>query len=1093
MDPALQQLCTALENAKSPNDALRRSAAEFLINAQSASGFVAALFRVAVLLPDIPLKIRQMAAINCKQATESRWTVRTKGAVELPEDEKAFIREHILDALTNTHRDVRVQLELVLRDAVVDFPHKFGHFGNKVMSFLTSNEPALIYGGLVALRTLCRALDPIVPEQRALSHQIVDQVFPLLYNLLSHLSQFDAPDSAEMQLLIVKTMWAVCSVQLPPYFQVEATHAQWMQIVFHLMSRPEPASLASLAPDQRAKAAFWKVKKWIGFFFRRQLNRYSRIGPKETDSPNAAFAPIWMNNYSVPTLNCLLGILHTKRAGSFVPERIVAVIIDFLNVAIMPAITWQAMQPIMGELFRDVLFPLVCFTQSDWERFQEDPAEWIRMQQGDAGDEELWGSQYVSSFIVNLVRYRTKEFLINVMDYIVNQVMAESNNYAAGQPRPADVLSRKFGALDLFASLGRTVKKSKSMKPHLEQILANHVLPELRTDCLFLRAKACQVFSVYYNVTFQNPQIFVSGVEMVLANVTHEDECVRGQATIALHLLIQSDLSRDVIHHVLPNVIDVVFNLVDTLDNQDIVKTLESLIATFPDDIVPRAVDAIKRLSEHWFRLVSAAREDPNDDISAVTALHIGGAIATLCDACAKTPQIYPLLEPYVIPICQLVLKEEMTEYLDEVVKILVFLSLHETPVSENVWNCFPGICNMLTTWAADYVAESLAIFDNLIARSTDKFLSSGALEMVLNIYTEYVTNTKRSEYAAGNASQIMEVVLVYCRGRVDNVVPHAIRTALQRYSVAKSESLRVLCLEVVANAIIYNPQLALGFLESQGFTNDFFTHWLNTIMPPPKKQKKKKGSKMRRRVEEAPEPTPFTRLHDKQVCIMALSSIFQIPIGTLPASIQQFLPGVLACILKLQDEFEVQRAMLEAEAEEEEDSDAEEDATHPDAPAPADHVDLMQRKTDKFDFVDDGDADDNDGDADGSFDEDGFDDEDGDDGFFHVKADDEGNYEFGDDQDAEDEQERIADEFWAKLADAHEAEFDFDDDEGFSSQLDEVDPVIYFIDAMHAMTQRDGALAQQLIAQLSERQQKMLNTLDAEATKRKNEQNTKQ
>jgi importin-7 len=504
----------------------------------------------------------------------------------------------------------------------------------------------------------------------------------------------------------------------------------------------------------------------------------------------------------------------------------------------------------------------------------------------------MWGSQYVSAFLVNLVRYRTKDFLINLMDYIVNQIMQESANFAPGQQRPADVLSRKFGALEIFASLGRTIKKSKAMKPHLEQILANHVLPELRSDCLFLRAKACQVFSVYYNLPFQNPQLFVSGVELVLANVTSQDECVRGLATISLHLLIQSDLSRDVIHHVLPNVIDVVFDLVDSLDNQDIVKTLESLIATFPEDIAPRAVDAVKRLSEHWFRLVQASRNDPNDDISTVTALHIGGAIATLCDACSKTPQIYPALEPYVIPICQLVLKEEMTEYLDEVLKILVFLSLHETPVSDNVWSCFQGICNMLTTWAADYVAESLAFFDNLISRSTDKFLTSGALDLAMGIYTEYVTNPKRSEYASGNASQIMEVILVYCRGRVDAVVPHAIRTALQRYSIAKTETLRILCLEVVANAIIYNPQLALGFLESQGFTNDFFTHWLNAIMPPPKKQKKKKGSRMRRRVEEAPEPSPFSRLHDKQVCIMALSSIFHIPIGTLPASIQQFLPG---------------------------------------------------------------------------------------------------------------------------------------------------------------------------------------------------------
>jgi hypothetical protein len=199
---------------------------------------------------------------------------------------------------------------------------------------------------------------------------------------------------------------------------------------------------------------------------------------------------------------------------------------------------------------------------------------------------------------------------------------------------------------------------------------------------------------------------------------------------------------------------------------------------------------------------------------------------------------------------------------------------------------------------------------------------------------------------------------------------------------------------------------------------------------------------------------------------------------------------------LKLQDEFEVQRAMLEAEEEGEEEyaSDDENAATHPDGPAPGDHVDLMQPKKDKFDFVDE-DGDEEVGDAEdmGSLEEDDFDDEDGDDGFFHVNEDEEGNYQFGDDQNAEDEQERVADEFFAKMAELHESEFDVDDDDTFSSQLDEVDPVIYFIDAMHAMTQRDGALAQQLIAQLSERQQKMLNTLDAEATKRKNNENTKQ
>ena len=59
------------------------------------------------MMPDLPIQIRQFAAISCKNAAESRWKPRIKGVTELPEDEKAFLREHILDALTKTPRDVR--------------------------------------------------------------------------------------------------------------------------------------------------------------------------------------------------------------------------------------------------------------------------------------------------------------------------------------------------------------------------------------------------------------------------------------------------------------------------------------------------------------------------------------------------------------------------------------------------------------------------------------------------------------------------------------------------------------------------------------------------------------------------------------------------------------------------------------------------------------------------------------------------------------------------------------------------------------------------------------------------------------------------
>ena len=164
-----------------------------------------------------------------------------------------------------------------------------------------------------------------------------------------------------------------------------------------------------------------------------------------------------------------------------------------------------------------------------------------------------------------------------------------------------------------------------------------------------------------------------------------------------------------------------------------------------------------------------------------------------------------------------------------------------------------------------------------------------------------------------------------------------------------------------------------------------------------------------------------------------------------------------------------------------------EDDSGHPDAPGPADHVDLMQvRKNVTFKFEENNqDEEPEDGDIEEEdFDEDEFD------GFEHVAPDAEGNYDFADNVDAEDETDRIADAFLERMAEMHEEEFGLDDDEHFESALDAVDPVIYFVDALHAFTQRDGAAAQQIIAQLGANYQKLLHGLDAEATQRKQQQN---
>ena len=186
------------------------------------------------------------------------------------------------------------------------------------MTFLTSNDPALILGGLIGLRQLTRELD-ISTTQREMCHEVVNQTFPLIFNLFTYLQQHEGDEAAEMQLIIVKTLWSVNTAYLPPYLMNDDVFAQWFQILLGLMDRAEPAALATKPPVERAKTAVWRIKKWISFIFRRWLNRYSRVSPGEAKEghPNATFGPHFMQKYSVPMTQCLLRQVRAKRRFFF--------------------------------------------------------------------------------------------------------------------------------------------------------------------------------------------------------------------------------------------------------------------------------------------------------------------------------------------------------------------------------------------------------------------------------------------------------------------------------------------------------------------------------------------------------------------------------------------------------------------------------------------------------------------------------------------------------------------------------------------------------------------------------------------------------
>jgi hypothetical protein len=90
-----------------------------------------------------------------------------------------------------------------------------------------------------------------------------------------------------------------------------------------------------------------------------------------------------------------------------------------------------------------------------------------------------------------------------------------------------------------------------------------------------------------------------------------------------------------------------------------------------------------------------------------------------------------------------------------------------------------------------------------------------------------------------------------------------------------KVKSYRIHLMEMVINAIYYNPRLSVHVLESNGWTNKFFSMWFSSI-------------------------DSFTRVHDKKLSIGAITQLLTLRADEVPQSVQQGWPRLLQGVTRL-------------------------------------------------------------------------------------------------------------------------------------------------------------------------------------------------
>ena len=163
---------------------------------------------------------------------------------------------------------------------------------------------------------------------------------------------------------------------------------------------------------------------------------------------------------------------------------------------------------------------------------------------------------------------------------------------------------------------------------------------------------------------------------------------------------------------------------------------------------------------------------------------------------------------------------------------MLSYLTYYSPSISEELWGLFPLLHEAFHTWACEYVNNLLVPIDNFISRSTERFITGGA--MVGDTYTPYLTmvmsicratlTTHAQQLGAEEqhgACKLLESLLHNCHGRIDPQMPEILSLALMRLEGLlatedgrKKEGMVTLLYNVLSSSLHYNAGLALQVLQ---------------------------------------------------------------------------------------------------------------------------------------------------------------------------------------------------------------------------------------------------------------------------------------
>lgn len=773
-----------------------------------------------------------------------------------------------------------------LEDALVylvksDYPEQWPGLEQKIQALFNSPDQNAIFAGLIAYEHLLRKSE--FSHTRDAVETVVSQTFPYILDLLKYLLTLDDLKSQEMIFRIIKCFCSATQHTIPTYLMQEGVLNSWMEAIFSVFTKHLPFLKSSMEPN---KKVMFRQKKYIAIQFMRYANRFTR-SDIEAPETNINFGNIFLerygNQFTEIALNTLMS--YTNRE-IYCRDNIIALLLHYLGDCIRLDPLWAFLQQHIPALFVKVIVPLASFNEHDVELFNEDPREYISLEYDVT--KEYYSSRVPSlSLIFSIIKKRDPALLDSVMEFVLN-------TFSSYDPNNVESCYLKVGAIRLMGALKANIIGNPKYDGSLEEVLVNFIHTDFQNPNEFVRSKSVWLLGCYAGIPYGSFENYKSSLNYVLTSLNDTCLPIAMEAAFAFKSFAGDERAIPLIEPILSTVVQKYFDLMNTIDNNNLVLAFETLIHFYGPSMSSYALDLLSSLSQHFLRLLIEYNSNRDDDQSIITASNLTSTLLTILMSIRKKKEMFISVQECLYPVIIKALSFECVEYISDLVKLTTEITYNSPKLTPDVWVIFDQMHAALLSYASDDIDEIISVFDNIIAFDTETFLANGRLEKIFSLYKHYIADERRSEHDAAYACQILEIVMLFCKGRIDHAIEPFLELTINRIPNCKHESFKVFLIEVVMNCILNNPTLSLQYLESRGVVGDILYLICNFA-----------------------ENNAFTRVYDKRNIVFGLSTLLEL--NTLPKSITDNIRLILNTVLNMIVLSEQQKENESDEEEEEE------------------------------------------------------------------------------------------------------------------------------------------------------------------------------